>query len=142
MGHPLNSSFAADAADDAVDPVEEVESVVIGPPSYASPDPATLGYGLHPVNRHPGDLSADYGKDQGDPDGPADTMTTTGDADETPPNPDDDLKAADWIKEIEDAKDAEALAEVSKRYDGSTHKDWPTVKTAYDKRVADFQNND
>jgi len=42
---------------------EELKPVVIGPPAYASPDPATNAGTLVPIEQHPFDLDADYGKD-------------------------------------------------------------------------------
>lgn len=39
----------------------ELNPVVIGPPAYASPDPATLAGRLVPVEEHPLELSEDYG---------------------------------------------------------------------------------
>jgi hypothetical protein len=38
-----------------------LEPVVIGPPAYASPDPATNANALVPVEEHPADIPEDYG---------------------------------------------------------------------------------
>jgi hypothetical protein len=40
---------------------EELKPVVVGPPAYASPDPATNSGALVPVEQHPFDLDKDYG---------------------------------------------------------------------------------
>lgn len=140
MGHPLNSSFAA-VGDMTTDPAEEFESQVIGPPAYASPDPATNAGALVPVNRHNLDLSPDYGKGQGDLDGPADTMTasTEGEDDGTT-NPDDKLLSADWIKEVEGATDKTALTAIRTRYDAADHKKWTTVESAFKTKTDSFND--
>lgn len=54
----------------------EMKPVVVGPGSYASPDPATEGARLVPLSEHPQsqDISEDYGQDAidaGDETGPA-----------------------------------------------------------------------
>lgn len=42
---------------------EQLKPVIVGPPAYSSPDPETNAGALVPVEQHPFNLDADYGKD-------------------------------------------------------------------------------
>lgn len=175
---------------------QELQPQVIGPPAYASPDPATLSNRLVAVEEHPAgaDLSDDYGKGvmesyvadgaivgtdhvastrtpeelkQDDAaakvkDAPADRknwlkkdwqaqaaahgLTTGGNTKQVKKRVEDfegdvatakDMKAEEWVSDIEGAKDADELAELRKMY-GLSGSEYSTVADAFDAKQAEF----
>jgi hypothetical protein len=79
---------------------EELQPVVVGPPAYASPDPATNQGRLVPVETHPlsGDISDDYGAAVADrTPGQPDTLTAT----EADAKPREEWEGEDWRNQAE-----------------------------------------
>lgn len=55
---------------------------------------------------------------------------------ETPANPDEDLKAAEWVELVDAAADDEALVAVQERYKAAGA-DFKTVAAAFEKRLSE-----
>lgn len=166
----------------------ELQPVVIGPPAYASPDPATASGRLVPVEEHPLNLSDDYGKSVLDvatsetvvgtyyyessrtaegvapasdkpreewvkadwqkqakayglaQAGTKDDVKARVEAYEDELEADKDMKAAEWVEEVESAEDADALAAIRERY-GASGATFSTVDEAFEKKQAEFDTS-
>lgn len=179
----MNPSFREEDQDMAT----ELRPVVVGPPAYASPDPATLQGRLVPIEEHPLTLSEDYGRDAvGAPTsetvvdtdyyestrtaegvasvsdkpreewsradwqkqakayelpvgGTKDAVKSRVEAYEDELNADKELKAGEWIDEVESAEDAESLASIRQRY-GMSGASFTTVEEAFEKKQSEFDS--
>lgn len=97
-----------------MEPVNEPQAVqYLTTPAFSSPDPATEGLRMIPVN---------------DDEGHA-TWEDPAEAEE--------LKAADWVTEINNASDQEGLDSVLEAF-AATGKDYKTVTEAAEKKQADL----
>lgn len=110
--------FAAARLEDQED-IENMarEPIRMGTPPFSSPDPATDGVRMLPLEGGHGSVGT----------------TLVGDENSADSGDDKGMKAADWKKEVEEAANQETLDEIATRYDESGA-DYATVKSAIEKR--------
>lgn len=182
----LNPSFSTDL--EAAGVPDDQPAVIMGPPAYASPDPATSAVPLLPLEDRPLDatLSEDYAADElavGNVGSLPGTLSAEGgSSDAWAEFPDDEdkatkadyqkvakayglatsgsktvlkdriaeheellqgdenMKAADWIAEVEATDNADELAALKARYD-ATGAEFSTVDDAFEKAEEDLNGS-
>lgn len=129
-----------------------LKPVVIGPPAYASPDPATNAGKLVPIEDHPlaGMIDADFGKAYreegvvsqpsplaGTEDNPGGYMDSSAGMSAEELAEAKSLKAAEWKEMVESAEDAGELDDVVSKYQAAGAS-YATVDSAIEAKRAEF----
>lgn len=138
----LHPSFRQEDQELARELEEQPNVQIMGPPAFASPDPATAGYRLVPIEEHPGkgDLDPDFGgtiRDNLDTHHAA-TSQAEGAKGESDP---EKMKAADWKERIDEAESQEELDNLYEQYEQSGA-DFKTVDEAFERKSAALAGDD